>query len=139
MYSVRYLCQCEYHRRYGSKCKKAYPGIYSFPVLTELDRLNKSSGNNELRAKARVAIGRLRQLHSSRQAELEDSNDSRRCVDVIMAVKNGERTSRCAYLFQTALLPDCLQASKTLFMTNDCNLYLKAAAYVVEAHVSFHT
>nr|CDJ87587.1 WW domain-containing protein [Haemonchus contortus] len=110
--------------------------IIPFPVLTELDRLNKNSGNNELRAKARVAMRRLRQLHSSRYVELEDSNDSKRGVDGIIATNNDERILRCAYRIQTALPPDCLHAGKILFVTDDCNLSLKAAAHAVKCMTS---
>ncbi|VDO23487.1 unnamed protein product [Haemonchus placei] len=110
--------------------------IIPFPVLTELDRLNKNSGNNELRAKARVAMRRLRQLHSSRYVELEDSNDSKRGVDGIIATNNDERILRCAYRIQTALPPDCLHAGKIVFVTDDCNLSLKAAAHAVKCMTS---
>ncbi|PIO56555.1 hypothetical protein TELCIR_22045, partial [Teladorsagia circumcincta] len=57
---------------------------------------------------------------------------SRHGVDGILASNNDERILRCAYRIQTALPPDCRHADKILFVTDDCNLLLKAAAHSVK-------
>ncbi|KAK6054436.1 hypothetical protein COOONC_08059 [Cooperia oncophora] len=106
--------------------------LIPFPVLSELDHLNKHNAKEQLREKARVAMRRLRQLLSSRYVELEDSNDSKQDVDGMVAYSNDERILKCAYRIQTALPPDSHHADKIIFVTDDCNLSLKAAAHSVK-------
>ncbi|KAK5984407.1 PINc domain-containing protein [Trichostrongylus colubriformis] len=104
--------------------------VVPFVILKELDQLNKFNTNASLRARSRDAMRRLRRVNASRYVYLEDSPSSKTRVSRFVASNNDERILSCAYRIQSELPPDC--PHKIIFVTDDCNLQLKADAHAMK-------
>ncbi|VDN27935.1 unnamed protein product [Cylicostephanus goldi] len=106
--------------------------VVPFPVLCELDKLHKS-GKYSSHKKAQQAMHCLKKSSMSQHLIFEDSSESLNEVNGFKVAKNNndDLILRCAFKIQVNLPADCVD-SRIFFITDDCNLSLKAHAHHVK-------